>query len=377
MCHEHTVGGPVIKMVKAAVMFKPLQPLEIRDFAEPVVEPGAVVIDTLYSEVCGTDVHLYHGRLEGVPYPIIPGHISLGYINTIRGQIRDVDGAYLQVGDLVTFLDVYEVCNDCWFCLVARASTRCPNRKVYGITSSANDGLLGGWSEKIYLKPGVKIIKLPDSIKPEAFIGGGCGLFTAFHGVERAGIRLGDTVVIQGSGPVGLNATILSQLAGALQVILIGGPSNRLELGRDLGADHVIDIFRYSPEERVEIVLELTKGKGADVTIEATGFPDAVHEGMAMTRDAGTYVVLGQYTDNGTVILNPHLDLNKKHLNVRGTWGTDFSHFYRSIQLMAKYSSRFQWEKLISKRYSLKEVNRALQEVEEQRVIKAVIQPHL
>lgn len=364
-------------MVKAAVMVSPLRPLEIREFPEPVVEQGGMVLDTLYSEVCGTDVHLMHGRLAGVPYPIIPGHINVGRISAIGGQVRDIDGTLLREGDLVTFLDVHETCNNCWFCLVAKASTRCPQRKVYGITYSASDGLLGGWSEKIYLKPGVKVVRLPGGVKPEAFIGGGCGLPTAFHGVERAGIKLGDTVVVQGSGPVGLNAAILSQLAGALQVILVGGPSHRLELGKEMGVDHVIDIDRHSPGKRVEMVRELTHGRGADVTIEATGVPDAVLEGMSMTRDAGTYVVVGQYTDNGTATINPHLDLNKKHPDVRGTWGIDFSHFYRSVQVMAKYGGRFAWEKLISKRYGLPEVNQALKDVEEQKVIKAVIQPSL
>ncbi len=362
-------------MVKAAVMNSPHMPLEIQEYPEPVLEAGGIVLKTLYSEVCGTDVHLQHGRLAGVPYPIIPGHINIGVIERTGGEVRDIDGALLREGDLVTFLDVHETCNNCWYCLVARASTRCPQRKVYGITYSARDGLLGGWSEKIYLQPGVKVVKLPEGLAPEAFIGGGCGLPTAFHGVERAGIRLGDTVVVQGSGPVGLNAVILAQLAGALRVILVGGPSNRLELGKKLGADHVINIFERSPEERVEMVRWLTGGRGADVTIEATGVPTAVKEGLAMTRDAGTYVVVGQYTDNGTVTINPHLDLNKKHLDIKGTWGIDFSHFYRSIQVMAKYNARFRWEQFISRRYRLAEVNEALADVEAQRVIKAVIAP--
>ena len=199
-------------MIKAAILEAPLTPLIVRDIPLPPLEPGAVWLETMYSEVCGTDVHLYHGKLAGVPYPIIPGHINVGRITEMNGTIRDVDGTILKLGDIVTFLDVHETCHDCWFCLVAKASTRCPQRKVYGITYGLNDGILGGWSEKIYLKPGVKIVKIPTFVKPEAFIGGGCGLATAFHAVEQAQIKLGDTVVIQGSGPVGLNSAILAQL---------------------------------------------------------------------------------------------------------------------------------------------------------------------
>ena len=104
---------------------------------------------TLYSEVCGTDVHLQHGRLSGAPYPLIPGHINVGVLETINGEVTDALGEPVNEGDLVTFLDVHETCNHCWYCLVAKASTRCPNRKVYGITYGADEGLLGGWSELV------------------------------------------------------------------------------------------------------------------------------------------------------------------------------------------------------------------------------------
>ena len=118
-------------MIKAAILENPLSPLVVRELPEPELEPGAALLATVYSEVCGTDVHLYHGRLAGVPYPIIPGHINVGRVEKMNGLVKDADGQPLQIGDVVTFLDVHETCHDCWFCLVAKASTRCPNRKVY------------------------------------------------------------------------------------------------------------------------------------------------------------------------------------------------------------------------------------------------------
>lgn len=364
-------------MIRAAIMEKPLMPLVVRELPEPELEPGAAWLETIYSEVCGTDVHLYHGRLAGVPYPIIPGHINVGQMGKMNGTLRDVEGNVLQEGDVVTFLDVHETCHNCWYCLVAKTSTRCPKRKVYGITYGLGDGILGGWSDRIYLKPGVKIVKMPAGLDPAVFIGGGCGLPTAFHAVEQAGIKLGDTVVVQGSGPVGLNAAILAQLAGALRVIVTGGPALRLELAREFGADEVIDIEKVAPADRVKMVRDLTGGRGADVVIEATGAPAAVAEGMAMARDAGTYVVAGQYTDNGDVTINPHWQLNRKHLTVKGVWGIDLSHFYRSILVMGKHKSRFAWEKIVSKHYGLDGVNEAIADVEACRVMKAVIAPGL
>jgi threonine dehydrogenase-like Zn-dependent dehydrogenase len=319
-------------MYRAAVMVAPGKSLEVRDYPAPEMEPGSVLLQTIFSEVCGTDVHLHHGRLSGVPYPIIPGHVSVGRISRVAGEVRDVDGEILHGGDVVAFLDVHETCGSCWYCLVAKASTRCPSRRVYGITYSADEGLLGGWSEAIYLKPGVKAIKLPKGLTPERYIAAGCGLPTATHALERAEVQLGDTVLVQGCGPVGLNAAVLAQISGATEVIVVGAPKQRLDMARAIGADHTIDIDEQGPEERIAIVRELTHGRGADVTIEATGNPAAVPEGMRMTRDNGRYVVVGQYTDAGPVEINPHWDINRKHLEIRGCWGSDFSHFYRQAR---------------------------------------------
>ena len=353
----------------------PHQPLELRQFAEPSLEPGAVLLRTLGSEVCGTDVHLWHGRLAGVPYPIIPGHVSVGEVAAIGGAAADVDGRPLAVGDVVTFLDVYGSCGRCWYCTVAHASTRCPQRRVYGVTLSADEGLLGGWGEYIYLKPGVHIITLPPGLPWETFLAAGCGLPTALHAVELAEVRFGDTVVVQGSGPVGLNAAILAQLRGAGKLIVVGAPPLRLEMARRAGADAVLDIGATDEAARRDTIRELTGGRGADATIEATGVASAVPEGMRLTRDAGRYVVVGQYTDAGSVQFNPHLDLNQKHLDVRGCWGSDVSHVYRATQVLARYHRHFPWAAFISERYPLERAQAALEDVAAQRVVKALIVP--
>jgi L-iditol 2-dehydrogenase len=361
--------------IHAAVMAAPGAPIEMRSYARPVLEPGAVLLETLFSEVCGTDVHLHDGHLAGVPYPIIPGHVNVGKVAETAGEVNDIEGLPLRPGDIVTFLDVHETCGKCWYCLVAKASTRCPHRRVYGITYSAEEGLLGGWSQAIYLKPGVKILRLPKNLPPERFIAAGCGLPTAVHAIERAQIGLGDNVVIQGSGPVGLNAAILAQLQGAGQVIVVGAPALRLEMALAMGADAVVNIGEYDPAARVERVRSLTGGRGADVTIEASGNPAAVREGMQMTRDAGRLVVVGQYTDLGEASFNPHWDLNRKHLEIRGCWGSDFSHVYRGVRVLARYGAQYGWERMITRSYSLAEANQALADVAEMRVVKALIQP--
>jgi threonine dehydrogenase-like Zn-dependent dehydrogenase len=367
-----------VNMVRAAVMPAPGAPPEIRHYALPEMEPGAVLLKTIASEVCGTDVHLWHGKLSGVPYPLIPGHVSVGEVAEIGGTVKDVDGKPIKVGDVVTFLDVHKTCHKCWYCLVAKASTRCPERKVYGITYGPEDapGLTGGWSEYIYLRPGTHIIPVIEGVTAESWIGGGCGLPTAIHAIELAQIRLGDKVLIQGSGPVGLSCAALALLSGAGWVGVLGAPEHRLKAAKEMGADWTTDVFETTPEERARAVRDATGGHGPDIVIEASGSPEAVREGCELVRDAGRYVIVGQYTDNGDVALNPHLHINRKHLEIRGCWGSDFSHVYRAMQIMGRFGSRVDWTRLITRRYSLEQVQIALEDVEARRVVKAVIQPN-
>jgi threonine dehydrogenase-like Zn-dependent dehydrogenase len=362
--------------VRAVILAAPLQLPALQTFSDPVLNEGEVLLETIASEICGTDVHLYHGRLAETPYPIIPGHISVGRVRQIKGTVRDVEGELVQEGEIVTFLDVHGTCGKCWYCQIAKASTRCPERHVYGITDSAVDGLLGGWSEQIVLVAGVHIVKLPATVSPELFMAGGCALPTALHALQRAEVSFGDTVVVQGAGPVGLSATILAQLQGAGKVIVVGGPAHRLEIARALGADVTIDIDQHTPVERQQYIRELTGGRGADVTIEATGVPSAVTEGMHLTRDAGTLVVVGQYTDYGTTTINPHLDINKPHLQIRGTWGIDLSHFYRGMRVLARYGDKFPWTSMISHHYTMENVSEALLTAEKQTNIKSLILPN-
>jgi L-iditol 2-dehydrogenase len=362
-------------MPVVAVIPRPNAPVELREVPAPELEENSALLDVELSEVCGTDVYLQKGLLEGVPYPLVPGHVSVGRLSKIRGKLFDIEGREFREGDRVTFLDVHRTCNACWYCLVAKATTRCPQRKVYGITYGLDDGLCGGWADQIYLKPGTRCIRL--AADPEIFMAGGCALPTALHAVERGDIVIGDTLLVLGSGPVGINAIILALMCGALRVLCIGAPQPRLEAASLVGATDVLNFEAHSERERLDWVLERTNGRGADVTIEATGAPDAVVQAMRFTRDAGRVVVVGQYTDHGETSFNPHLDLNKKHLDLRGCWGSDFSHFYRAAQIVSDPDRRTPWEMLRTKmsRYGLDQANEALARVKEGRVMKALIEP--
>jgi L-iditol 2-dehydrogenase len=363
-----------MQRVRAAVIPAPGAPIELREYPMPELEPDSALLAVECSEVCGTDVHLQHGRLAGVPYPLIPGHVAAGRLERVRGRVVTVEGRPLREGDAVTFLDVHRTCHACWFCLVAKASTRCPARKVYGITYGAADGLAGGWAERIYLKPGTRVLPLGGA-DPRAFMAGGCGLPTAVHAIDRAGLRIGDRVLVLGAGPVGLSATALARLSGAALVLVIGAPAERLAAAASVGAAATFDFRDRAPGDAAEFVAGHTGGRGADVVIEATGAPDAVVQAMRLCRDGGRVVVVGQYTDHGEASFNPHLDLNRKHIDVRGCWGSDYSHFHRAVEIVGHPDLGAPWQRIPLTEFALRDAEQALAAVATGSIVKGLIVP--
>jgi L-iditol 2-dehydrogenase len=246
---------------------------------------------------------------------------------------------------------------------------------VYGITDPASEGLFGGWSQKVYLEPGVVMARLPDAVRVESFIGGGCGLQTSVHIIERAGVELGETVVVQGAGAVGLSAAALARVSGAGQVIVIGAPENRLDLARRMGADHVVDLDRTSADERLAQVRDLTGGLGADIVVEAAGSARAFEEGVRLARNGGRYVVAGHYTNVGDSTINAHEHVNKKHLDIRGCWGSEVRHFLRALDALERHGADVPWHAIGAQTYALADLNAAIETAGALRIPKALVDP--
>lgn len=353
----------------------PQQPIELREFPRPELLRGSILLRTSCSEVCGTDVHLWHGRLSGVPYPIIPGHVSAGLIEAMHGSIAGIDGTALREGDRVVFFDVHRGCGRCRACTVHRTPTRCPARRVYGITHSADEGLFGGWAQAIYLEPDVLVTGLPDAVTLDDYIGAGCGLLTAVHVIERAAIRLGDSVVVQGVGAVGLSTIALARLSGASWIAAIGAPGTRLALARQMGATAVFDLEATGRTERLEKIRSATFGDGADIVIEAAGSATAIEEGLDLARDGGRYVIAGHYTDVGSSTINAHSQINRKHLEMRGCWGSEPRHFFRALEILEQHAATLPWRRIAARRYGLGSLDQALLDAEAMRIPKAIVDP--
>jgi len=140
------------------------------------------------------------------------------------------------------------------------------------------------------------VFKVPDRVSDTMVAGVNCALAQVVHGLDRVGVGMGDRVVIQGAGGLGVYATAVARERGAEQVIVIDGLDDRLELARAMGADHVVDLRdATTADERVAAVKDLTGGWGADVVCELVGRPEAIVEGLRMVGVGGRYLEIGTF----------------------------------------------------------------------------------
>ena len=154
-------------------------------------------------------------------------------------------------------------------------------------------------------------------------------------------------------------------------MIAVGEPESRRDLALRMGATKTVGLDA-PPNDRAAEIRGLT-GRGVDIVIEASGDPSAVSQALDMVRDGGRVIVVGQYTDGGEVALNPHRQINKKHVTIQGCWGSDYSHFHRAVSLVARNQSTIPWGELAGQRFSLDQASEALASVERREVTKAVL----
>ncbi len=355
------------------------QPVALREIAAPddhLLQPGAVEVEIQYAGVCGTDVHLQAGRLP-IPVPLVLGHEGVGSVSELGpGQLRDALGAPLSVGDRVAWASSI-ACGGCFFCR-EQQPTLCEHRRIYGINRALDvpPRLTGSWAQRMLLDPGTTIVKLGDPRPSEAVIALGCAGPTVVHGLLHvAPVRPGESVAVQGAGPVGLAAAMYAHLAGAARVIVIGAPAERLGLAAHLGMGHErLDIEQLDPAVRLERVRAICDGRGADLVVECTGVPSAVSEALELVRPGGRVLVLGQYTDHGPTPLNPHL-ITRKQLTMLGSWAFSAAHFVEYLQTLPQLLERFALEQLVTT-FPLERAQQAMDAASAGRVGKAVLVPN-
>jgi threonine dehydrogenase-like Zn-dependent dehydrogenase len=348
---------------------KPLQP---REMPVPALKPGQLLVKLLAAGVCGSDVHMRRGEDPRTPLPIILGHEGVGEVAAAAGPVKSVEGDYLHEGDRILW-NRGVVCGCCFYCTVLKEPSLCLDRKIYGINLPADvpPYLSGCYSEHIILLPGTDIFKIGPEADPGVLVSASCSGATLAHAFDLAAPLPGDTVVVQGPGPLGVYAVAFARLYGAAQVVVIGGSGNRLEICSEFGATTLLDRHKTTPEERRSRILEMTGGRGADLVVEAVGYPDALEEGLDLVRRGGSYLSTGFAQPVGLSRLDPYEQIVKKNIRLQGVWASDSSHLYRAMKLVLSNQALFQ--KMVTHRFSLDQANEALQAMADRQALKAVI----
>jgi len=199
-----------------------------------------------------------------------------------------------------------------------------------------------------------------------------CALRSVMNAMSQIGkIEPYETVVVQGAGPLGLLATANAKVRGARRIIVIGSPAARLEMAREFGADECIPVEGTTADERLERVLALTDGRGADIVMEFTGVPAAFNEGLQLARKGAKYLIVGQLGEGRTEI-QPSM-IVKKNINVIGSFSGDARSYSLALQFIEKHQKQFPFEKMITGRYKLDDVNLAMERMKNYQEIKPVI----
>ncbi|MGP4105067.1 zinc-binding dehydrogenase [Nonomuraea sp. KM90] len=350
------------------------KPVGVREVPVAAPRRGQTLVAPRYGGICGTDVHLREGFLP-IPLPLVLGHEGLGTVVACGDEEgEDFFGTPLRPGDLVMWASSIS-CGRCAAC-GRREPTLCVRRSTYGVTLGLDDDppLSGSWADRMTLREGTTLVRLPEGVDPLAAASLACAAPTMVHALyERRPVRLGETVIVQGSGPVGIAAAALARLAGAAEVIVVGGPASRLKLAAEIGVgDHHLDVVEGgTPGTALEAVMDLTGGRGADLVIECAGAPAAVAQGLLMPARGGAYLVVGQYTDRGDVPLNPH-QIVRRQLDIRGSWGFTGAHLAEYVALLPTLTNRFDLARLVTA-YPLESADDALDDVAAGAVMKAVL----
>jgi putative phosphonate catabolism associated alcohol dehydrogenase len=359
---------------KAAIFSTPRGRMEIRDVALPAVEPDGILVRVTRANICGSDLHIWRGDTPLRPGQHIIGHEMVGRVAELGRHIRtDSQGQPLAVGDRVTYLYFY-FCGRCYACLEGyRAACVNMMRTPYQM----GDVMLsmGAYAEYYYLRPGHYVFKVPDELSDEVVAPVNCALAQVTYGLQRIGLRLGQSIVIQGAGGLGLYATAVARDMGASTIIVIDRLASRLQMAAAFGADHLIDLGDLDTEDkRVRRVRELTNGWGADVCVEVVGSPSVIPEGIRMLKNGGRYLVMGSINPKQTAPLEAgRLVFGRLTLVALATYEPWV--IPQALDFLRRNRQRYPFEKLISHSFPLTEIDEAFAQADAGAVIRASLVP--
>lgn len=356
---------------RVAVFVGAGKPMELREY--PVPDPGAddIVVRVRRANICGSDLHIWQGH--GPPFPrhvaVVSGHEMVGEVFRLGRDVKhDCQGEPLHEGDRIAYA-YFVPCGACGACL--DGSPACPNRYRHWLGAGAETPphFRGAYGDFYYLRKGQTVCRVPDGLSDDVVSPVNCALAEALYGLDRVGVRLGDTVVIQGAGGLGLYATALAKDMGAGQVIVFDRLPTRLELARAFGADLTVNVDEGSEAERRGIVRDRTRGQGADIVAEFVGAPHAVEEGVKLLRPGGRYFWVGNITPDLPSALDPGTVVRGGQ-TIRGVIVYEPWALPRALDFLRRRRGVYPFERIVSHTYPFERINDAFGFASERRAIR-------
>ncbi len=275
-----------------AVTFQAPNEVRLEEKPEPqITAADEAVIRVEASGICGSDLHIYHGRV-----PVEPGFtIGHEYVGTVLAIGDGVERVAIGERVLGCF---HTACGTCRACLRGDYH-RCEHQRTFGHGSHLGD-LQGAQAEQLLVpRADMTLRRVPDGMSDEAALFAGDVMGTGYHSIAHAGMRAGDTVAVLGLGPVGLCAVQAALVGGAVRVFAVDSVEERLQMARDFGATPV-HLIEQDPKRAVR---EETAGRGVDVVVDAVGDPAPLALAVSLCRDAGVVSGIGAYAGKGEVPL--------------------------------------------------------------------------
>ncbi|MCH2170145.1 zinc-binding dehydrogenase [Myxococcota bacterium] len=292
--------------------------VELQEFPEPEPAVEGVVVDVRYCGICGTDVHAYQ---SGDPYPpALCGHEWTGAVSKLGAGVSD-----LREGDRVT-VAIKPPCGACLECRAGHEDNcrRALNAQGGGDRCGSDHG---GFAPSIAVSAD-RVARVPAGLSDEAAAQVE-PVTVAYHAVRRSGLRLGDRVLVQGAGPIGLYTLQWVRAAGAAEVFVVESSPARQQLAQELGATQV-----FAPgEEARQAVLDRTEGLGIDTVFECVGRPETLQTAADFARTGASLMVIGLSDLDAPV--KPSVWL-RKELTVACSMGYHHTEFERAMAMMAE-----------------------------------------
>ncbi len=344
------------EMGRLAYMPKPGE-IEFREYELPEPERGAILVEVINANVCGSELHIWRGH-----HPIkraVLGHEMVGRVASLgEGVSLDNAGNPLKVGDRVV-APYFITCMRCRACRSGMFNL-CEN--VYKFWMQDPDifpHFHGAFSTHYYIHPDQFVFKVPDEIPDKVAASVNCAITQVFYGIDKIEVKAGELVVVQGCGGLGLNAIAILKERGAI-VIAVDGVEGRLSMAKRFGADYIIDIREFpTREERIKKVMDLTDNWGADVAIELTGVPDAFAEGILYLHPGGRYLQMGNVSPDLTTVFAPGI-LTRRSIKVVSVVRYDPWYLWKTLEFVRANLHKYPFDLLIDREFPLDKVKEAL-----------------